>query len=178
MLGGSIKMRWKIALAALLPLGGLLATPALAQSNTASATTNGSTTIAAPITLTENSPLQFGVVVRPTSNSNIVTLGTSSCAPALTGSGNAALLNSTSGCATYTTGGEDGLAFDITTDSSFDMTRSGGTETITVTLAKSATSGVIGDTSADFKVGGSFTIDSTAVAGTYSGSFTTTVTYQ
>lgn len=54
MLGGSIKMRWKIALAALLPLGGLLATPALAQSNTASATTNGSTTIAAPITLTEN----------------------------------------------------------------------------------------------------------------------------
>lgn len=171
-------MRSMTALAALLPLGGLLATPALAQSNTASVTTNGSTTIAAPITLAENSPLQFGVVVRPTSNSNTVTLSTSTCTPALTGAGNAALLSSTSGCATYSTGGENGLAFNIATDSSFAMTRSGGTETITVTLAKSAASGIIGDTSANFKVGGSFTIDSTTVAGTYSGSFTTTVTYQ
>lgn len=155
-----------------------LSTPAFAQSNTASATTNGSTTIAAPITLTENSALQFGVVVRPTSGSNTVTLGTATCTPSLSGGGNAALLTGTSGCATYTTGGENGLAFNIATDTTFNMTRSGGTETITVTLSKSASSGTIGQSSANFKVGGAFNIDNSTVAGAYSGSFTTTVTYQ
>lgn len=171
-------MRFFYKLGLVLPLACTVAAPGFAQSNTASTSTEGSATIAAPITLTENSSLQFGIVVRPTSNSNTVTLSTSTCTPALTGSGNAALLSGTSGCATYSTGGEDSLAFDIVTDSTFDMTRSGGTETITVTLSKSASSGVIGDASADFKVGGSFSINNSTVPGAYSGSFTTTVTYQ
>lgn len=162
-----------VALAAL-----TISMPAFAQSNTASDSTNGTTTIAAPITLTENSALQFGVVVKPTSGSNTVTVDTSTCTPALGGGGNAALLAGTSGCATYSTGGESGLAFDISTDSTFDMTRSGGSETITVTLSQSASSGTIGQPSADFKVGGSFTVGTGTVAGSYSGSFTTTVTYQ
>jgi hypothetical protein len=156
----------------------LSATPALAQNNSAGTTTNGTATIAAPITLTENSSLRFGSVVRPTSNTNTLTLGTTTCAPALTGTGNAALLSSTSGCATYTVTGETGQAFNIVTDSNFAMTRSGGSETITVTLSKSAATGTVGQASAAFKVGGSFPIDTTTVAGAYSGSFNVTVTYQ
>jgi hypothetical protein len=122
--------------------------------------------------------LRFGSLVRPTSNSNTVTLGTDTCAPALTGSGNAALISSTSGCATYTVGGESGQSFDVATDSTFDMTRSGGSETITVTLAKSEATGTIGQASAAFKVGGSFAVDSTAVPGAYTGTFAVTATYQ
>ena len=152
--------------------------PAVAQSNTASESTDGTATIAAPITLTENSALQFGVIVKPTSGSNSVTVDTSTCTPALSGGGNAALLAGTSGCATYSAGGESGLAFDISTDSTFDMTRSGGSETITVTLSQSASSGTIGQSSEDFSVGGSFSVGTGTVAGSYSGSFTTTVTYQ
>lgn len=156
----------------------IYAAPALAQNNSASVSTTGSATIAAPITLTENSSLRFGSVVRPTANSNTVTLGTASCAPALTGTGNAALVSSSYGCATYSAGGESAQAFNIATDSTFDMTRSGGSETITVTLSKSASTGTIGQASADFKVGGSFGVSNTTVAGAYSGSFAVTATYQ
>jgi hypothetical protein len=155
-----------------------LATPAWAQNNTATVNTSGSTTIAAPITLTQNSTLRFGSLVRPTSSSNTVTVGTDTCSTALTGGGNAALISSTSGCATYTVGGESGQAFNVSTDSTFAMTRSGGSETITVTLAKSEATGTIGQASADFKVGGSFTVDTTTVAGAYTGTFAVTATYQ
>jgi hypothetical protein len=156
----------------------LVATPAAAQNSTASATTNGTATIAAPIALTENSSLRFGSLVRPTTSSNTVTLGTGSCATALTGAGNAALISSTSGCATYTATGESGQAFNIATDPTFALTRSGGSETITVTLSKSAATGTIGGATAAFKVGGSFPVDTSTVAGAYSGTFNVTATYQ
>lgn len=155
-----------------------VASPAFAQNNSDTKSTTGSATIAAPITLTENTTLRFGSLVRPSSGSNTVTLGTATCAPALTGGGNAALIASTKGCATYSVTGESGQAFNIATDTTFDMTRSGGSETITVTLNKSATSGTIGQASADFKVGGSFGVGTTTVAGAYSGQFNVTVTYQ
>jgi len=155
-----------------------IAGPAAAQNSSASTSTNGSATIAAPISLTENTALRFGSLVRPTSNTNTVTLGTASCTPSLTGTGNAALLSSTSGCATYTVTGESGQAFNVASDATFDMTRSGGSETITVTLSKSASTGTVGQASAAFKVGGSFPVSTTTVTGAYSGSFNVTVTYQ
>lgn len=170
-------MNWKKSFIAL-AMAGSLATPALAQNNSATVNTSGSTTIAAPITLTQNSTLRFGSLVRPTADSNTVTLATATCAPALTGSGNAALISSTAGCATYTVGGESGQSFNVATDDTFDMTRSGGSETITVTLAKSEATGTIGQASADFKVGGSFAVDSTTVPGAYTGTFAVTATYQ
>jgi spore coat protein U-like protein len=171
-------MNWLIKSGTAFAVLSALAAPAWAQNNSASVTTTGSTTIAAPITLTQNSTLRFGSLVRPTSNSNVVTVDTLNCATALRGSGNASLISSTSGCATYTVGGESGQAFNVATDPTFDMSRSGGSEKITVTLSKSASTGTIGQTSADFKVGGSFPVDSTTVAGAYSGSFTVTATYQ
>jgi len=177
LLGGFIVKVYRV-LAPLAAAATFMSAPASAQNNSASTSTAGSATIAAPISLTENSTLRFGSLVRPTSNSNTVTLATASCAPALTGTGNAALLSSTSGCATYSVTGENAQAFNIVTDPTFDMTRSGGTETITVTLSKSASTGTIGQASAAFKVGGSFPLATTTVAGAYSGSFSVTVTYQ
>lgn len=156
-----------------------VASAAAAQSNTDTKSTTGSVTIQQPISLTKNTDLAFGTLVRPSSGTNTVTLGTATCAPALSGAGNAYLVTgSTYGCATYTVTGEDALGFDVSGDSSFDMTRSGGSETITVTLAPSEASGIIGQASADFKVGGQFDVDSSTVAGAYSGTFNVTVTYQ
>ena len=166
----------KAALAAMLVM--CAASPAIAQSSdTASATTNGSTTIVAPITITENTPLVFGSVVRPTSGANTVTLDPITCSTAVSGAGNAALLSSGAGCATYTAGGEDGLAFNISTDPTFSMSRAGG-GSLTVTLNSSAATGTIGAADEDFSVGGSFDVDDATLAGAYSGSFSVTVTYQ
>lgn len=153
-------------------------TPAFAQNNSATKQTAGSATIAAPIALTENSTLRFGSLVRPSSGSNTVTVGTGTCASALTGLGNAALIASTSGCATYSVSGENNQAFNIATDTTFDLTRSGGSDIITVTLSKSAATGTIGQASSDFKVGGSFGVTTTTVPGAYNGQFNVTVTYQ
>jgi hypothetical protein len=47
-----------------------------------------------------------------------------------------------------------------------------------VKLAKSEATWTIGKASADFKVGGSFTVDTTTVAGAYTGTFAVTATYQ
>lgn len=166
-------------LAAAVGLAAVGASPAAAQNSSASVTTNGSATIAAPISLTENSSLRFGSLVRPTTGTNSVVLDTATCAPALSGGGDAALISSTAGCATYTATGETGQAFNISTGATtFDMTRAGGSDTITVTLSKSAATGTIGQASKDFKVGGSFPVSATTVAGAYSGTFSVTVTYQ
>lgn len=154
------------------------ATPALAQNNTDSEPTIGSATIAAPITLTENTALRFGSLVRPTTGTSTVTLSPSACTVALSGGGNAALIASTRGCATYSVSGESGQVFDITPDATLTMTRSGGSETIVVTLTASASTGTIGQASAIFNVGGNFDIDNTTVTGAYSGEFNVVVTYQ
>jgi hypothetical protein len=62
------------------------------------------------------------------------------------------------------------------------MTRSGGSETLAVTLTPSGTSGTLSGSagsagSATFTVGGAFTVASTTVLGNYTGSFNTTVAY-
>ncbi|HWH22207.1 MAG TPA: DUF4402 domain-containing protein, partial [Allosphingosinicella sp.] len=155
---------------------GLVAAPALAQ-NTATDSTQGTATIAAPIAIAENSALAFGPVTKPSSGGSTVTINSNdNCNRSVTG--NAVLIAGSSGCATYTVTGEAGQAFNIATDTSFTMTRSGGSETLTVTLNKSASTGTIGQASAAFKVGGSFPIDENTIAGAYAGSFNVTVTYQ
>lgn len=177
-LGGlHMKILFKAVLAASVVAAS--AAPVMAQnSDSASVTTNGSTTIVAPITITQRSPLIFGSVVRPTSGITTVTLSPTTCSVALTGAGNGAVLSSSSpACAAYTAGGESGLAFNITTDPTLTMSRSGG-GSLTVNLSSSATTGTIGATDEDFSVGGSFDVDNTTLAGAYSGSFSVTVTYQ
>ena len=158
-----------------------LATPALAQ-NSATQSTTGSVKIIQPLSLAKDTDLAFGSVVKPNSGSNTVAIDASNGARDLTGGGDAALAPSTSGRATYTVTGEGGQTFSISTPASFDMTRQGGSETLTVALTKSAATGTISGSlgasgTATFGVGGSFSVASTTATGSYSGAFDVTVAY-
>lgn len=162
-----------------------MASMAHAQAS-ASQTASGSATIFRPITLAKNSDLRFGTIVRPASGSDTVTIAANGSRSLSTN--NAVALTSGShvapGAATYTVSGEGGQAFSISTPATFNMTRSGGSETITITLAASATSGTLTGTlgaassgTASFSIGGSMPVSTTTVSGAYSGSFITTVAY-
>ena len=169
----------KIALAAVAL--SVIAAPALAQTSATQSTT-ASATIVQPITLTKNSDLAFGSVVKPTSGTNTVTINETTGARTKTGAGDAALATSTTSRAAFSVGGEGGQTFSITVPSTATMTRSGGSETLTVNLVKTGTSGTLSGSigsagTASFGVGGNFDVDSTTVSGAYSGSFNTTVAY-
>jgi hypothetical protein len=154
---------------------------ASAQSSATQSTT-GTGTILQPISLTKDSDLAFGLIVRPSSGTNTVTINQTTGARALSGGGNAALVTSTTSRATYTVGGEGASTFSITVPANFNMTRSGGSETLAVTLTPTATSGTLSGSAgasgtATFGVGGAFPLDNTTVTGAYSGTFNTTVAY-
>ena len=158
-----------------------LATPALAQ-NSASQSTTGSVRIIQPIQLAKSTDLAFGSVVKPNSGTNTVAIDATSGSRALTGGGDAALAPSTSGRATYTVTGEGGQTFSISTPTTFDMQRQGGSETITVTLTQSAATGTLTGSlgnsgTATFGVGGSFPVAASTASGSYTGSFDVTVAY-
>jgi hypothetical protein len=172
-------MTRSIKLLASAALIGLLSAPALAQ-DTASQSTTGSGRIIQPITLTKNSDLSFGTVVRPTTGTNTITIDATTGAISKTGAGDAALAASTSGRATYSVGGEGAQTFAISTPATFNMTS--GANSLTVTLASSSATGTISGSlgsagTATFGVGGSFPVSNTQASGNYTGTFTTTVTY-
>ena len=163
-----------------------VASSAHAQAS-ASQTTNASATIFRPITLTKNTDLKFGTIVRPATGSDTVVIAAADGTRTLS-SGNAVALTSgihtAPGRASFTVAGEGGQAFSISVPPSFTMTRAGGAETLTIALAATGTSGTLtgalGDASsgsASFGVGGSMPITSSTASGAYSGSFVTTVAY-
>ncbi|WP_334161931.1 DUF4402 domain-containing protein [Phenylobacterium sp.] len=164
--------------------GAALATAAGAQASS-SQVTNSSATIFQPIQLAKNTDLSFGTIVRPTSGSGTVTI--SSADGERTYTGGVALLNSgpnaPSGRATYTVTGEGGQSMNVNIPASFSMTRTGGSETITVTLAMSVTnpqllSGTLGNTgNLTFGVGGSIPVADSTHSGAYTGTFNVVVAY-
>lgn len=156
-----------------------LASPAFAQSSATQSTT-ATTRIISPITLTKNSDLAFGTIVKPSSGTNTVTIDASTGARTKTGAGDAALATSTTGRAAYTVGGEGGQGFSITVPATVDM--SNGSDNLTVTLTKTAATGSLSGTlgsagTATFGVGGSFDVASTTPSGNYTASFDVTVAY-
>ena len=158
-----------------------IAAPAMAQTSATQSTTSSATVIA-PISLAKNSDLAFGTVVKPTSGSNSVLVNAGSGSRTLTGAGDAALVTSTTSRAAYTVSGEGGQTFSITAPASFDMTRSGGSEVLTVTVTKTGTSGTLSGSigsagTASVGVGGSFGVSSSTVSGAYSGTFDVTTAY-
>jgi hypothetical protein len=171
-------LRWVIGATAL-----ATAQTASAQPNTAAASVNGTATVVQPITLLKGTDLAFGALVRPTLGSNVVTIDSSSGQRSISGAGDGALAPSqTSSRATYAVGGEGGAAFSITVPSSFTMTRTGGGETLPVTLSASTLSGALSGSvgaagSANFSVGGSLPMSSATVSGDYTGTFNVTVGY-
>jgi hypothetical protein len=158
-----------------------IAAPAMAQSSATQSTT-ASATIVQPITLTKNSDLAFGTVVKPTSGTNTITIDETTGGRTKTGAGDAALATSSPTRAAFSVGGEGGQTFSITVPSTATMTRSGGSETLTANLVKTAATGTISGSigsagTATFGVGGNYDVSSTTVSGAYSGSFNTTFDY-
>lgn len=150
----------------------------------ASAATNSTGTIFQPILLAKNSDLSFGTVVRPISGTGTVTIDATTGNRTLNGQG--ALLNSgpnaTAARATYTVTGEGGQTFAITVPATFNMTRSGGSDTLQVTLTPTATSGTLSGAlgatgTSTFGVGGAIPISNTTASGAYSGTFNVIVNY-
>jgi hypothetical protein len=161
----------------------LAAAHAAQAQSPASATATGAATVIQPIALVKNTDLAFGSLVRPSLGSNTVTIDPTSGARTISGTGDASLAaNQTVSRATYSVAGEGGSTFSVTVPSSFTMTRSGGSETLPVSLNATALagalSGSIGSTgSANFSIGGSLPLSSTTVAGDYVGTFDVTVGY-
>ena len=150
--------------------------------NSATQSTTGTGTILQPITLTKDSDLAFGSIVRPSSGSNTVTINQTTGTRTLSGGGNGALVTSTTSRATFTVDGEGASTFSITVPANFNMTRVSGSETLAVTLTATGASGTLSGSagsagSATFGVGGAFPLDNTTVTGAYTGTFNTTVAY-
>lgn len=171
-------------------IGALVAASAASAASLAHAqasanqSTTATVTIFRPITLTKNTDLSFGTVVRPASGSGTVTISEVDGSRSLTGSG--ALLstgpNAAAGRATYTVSGEGGQTFSISVPANFNMVRTGGSETITVILTPSATTGLLDNAlgsagTAAFGVGGQIPVSDNTASGAYTGAFTTTVAY-
>ncbi|MCA3256143.1 MAG: DUF4402 domain-containing protein [Alphaproteobacteria bacterium] len=170
--------RFTLRALAVLALAAGLATPAMAQSS-ATASASATTRIITPITLTKTADLAFGNVVRPSTGSGTVTIGSGADTIAVTGTGAAAASGTTSR-AKFTVGGEGGQTFSITVPASVTMT-SGGNNLV-VTLSSAAATGTISGSlgtpgTATVNVGGSFPITNTTVSGNYTGNFNVTVAY-
>lgn len=156
------------------------AAPAFAQAS-ANVSTNGSATIFQPIAITKTADLTFGTIVRPLAGSGVVTINAST--GARTVDPGVGQLGSGFHQATYSVTGEGGQAFNIGIPTGFVMTRTGGSETLTVNLASSVASGTLSSSlgsqgTQTFGVGGTLTVANTTASGAYTGSFTVTVNYQ
>lgn len=155
------------------------AAPALAQSS-ATATANGSTTIIRPITLTKNTDLAFGRIVRPTTGTGTVAIANT--ADTVTAGSGAVAIASTTSRAQFTIDGEGAQAISVSVPAT--MTLNGpSASTISVALsgdlgATSTLSGTSGNAgNQTLFVGGSFNLPSTQTTGAYSGTFNVTVAY-
>lgn len=159
-------------------------TAAYAQSSD-SETTQASVTIFRPISLTKHTDLAFGTVVRPATGQGTVIVATDGQRSVSGGVvGLTVGPSATFQAATFTVAGEGGQTFAITVNNSMIMTRNQGSETITVTLQRSAVSGLLsgslgdaGNGTASFSVGGQIAVASNTASGSYSGTFNVQVEY-
>jgi hypothetical protein len=172
-----MKLISKTAIAMLMVSG--LASPAFAQSS-GSVTTTGTTTIIQPVTISQDNALAFGTLVRPTSGSSTVSIGTGADTVSTTGS--AVVLRGTTSRARYTITGEGGETVSVAMPATFNLTKSGA-PALAVTLTRNPTgnltlSNALGSTgTASLDIGGSFAISDTTPTGAYSGTFTVSVAY-
>lgn len=148
-----------------------LSTPA-AAANTAQA--NATVNIVSPLTLTNNSALDFGTIVGPFNGQTvrIDTTGARNCG-GLTCSG------TTVSAANFTvSAGTPNQNLKLTVDPSVTMTS--GANSLSVNLTTDLPSGLVTDASggATFGIGGSLVIPAATPDGVYSGQFNVQVDYQ
>ncbi|NML96171.1 DUF4402 domain-containing protein [Novosphingobium olei] len=158
------------AVALVLPFGAAQAAPA----NTSSASGSATATVVAPIVLTHttSAALNFGKFTSGTTSGTIAV----SAAGAATASGDVTLLpGSASSADSFAVAGEAGRAFSIATTNG---SVTNGAASMTFTTSPSSVSGTLGSGgTATFTVGGTLSVPASATAGSYSGSYSATVTY-
>jgi len=163
------------------------AATAFAAGNTSATTANVTTTIIRPISVTKNTDLHFGTIVRPSAGVGTVGL-TAANVPTVTGTGAILLPSSTTSPANFTVSGEGAQAFTLVIDSTVTMTNtaaSGGTLVVTTVNDAACTTscslpGALGDVANDTKVvnvAGSFPLTSLTNTGAYAGTMNISVTY-
>jgi hypothetical protein len=163
------------------------AASAFAAGNTSSTTANVTTTIIRPISVSKNTDLKFGTIVRPGSGPGTMALTTANV-PTVTGTGAILLPSSTTSPANFTVSGEGAQAFTLVIDSTVTLTNtaaSGGTLTVTTVNDAGCTTscalpGALGDVANDTKiinVAGSFPFTSLTNTGAYAGTMNISVTY-
>ncbi|KUR71581.1 hypothetical protein AQZ52_08135 [Novosphingobium fuchskuhlense] len=161
----------KIVLASAIAL--LSATPAFAApGNTSSANGAASATIVQPIVLTHvsSAALAFGTITTGAGGSVVITAAGST---SYTGE-----VTSVPGVApsadAFTVAGDSNRSYAITTGSG---SVTSGSNSIAFTTAPSASNATLSGGAGSFTVGGTLTLTGTEVAGSYTGSYPATVTY-
>jgi hypothetical protein len=150
-----------------------LSTPALAA-NTASA--NATVNIVSPLTLTNNTGLNFGTVVGPFAGEvvHVDTAGVRTCPGTLTCSGNASV-----SAASFSLTGTAGQAVVLTIPNSVTLNGSvSGSLSVDLSGDKPADPTLDASGDASFSVGGKLTIPAGTVDGVYSNTFDVTANYQ
>ena len=145
------------------------------ESTTAEGTAKAKIVAAASITHPQGAALDFGAVFRNASGGS-VTL-TAAASPQRT------LSNVTAAAGSFTADHfqmsdlDVGTTYSLSVPASFDITRSGGSETMSVAPALSESSFQATAATKEIYVGGVLTVGANQVAGEYSGNYTVTVTY-
>lgn len=148
---------------------------ASAASAATSATANASAEVLSTLTLTANSALNFGQIAANTGGTVTVNAdSTASSTGTLVSTG-------TRAPAGFTVTGTPNANVVLTLPSAATLTRSGGTETMSIAGFNSNPVGAFqlgGTGSANFSVGGTLSVASGQLAGVYNGTFSVSVEYQ
>ncbi len=158
-------------------LAAAVAVPAAAApGDTATANGTAVAEIVAPISIVHDTDaaLDFGTMVSDTGTAGTVTV---TAAGGATANGGPKLLTgSTSSADSFTVSGDAGRTFDIVTGNG---TVTSGANSMSFTTSPSAATGTLNATSGDasFTVGGVLSVAANQAAGSYTGSYTATATY-
>lgn len=166
-------MNGSLPLCAAALLGGLAATPALAQTTNS---VSGSITVVQPVLeVTKNNDLSFGAVMRPTSGSGTISIDANTGNVSVS---NLAQVGNSATRASFSIVGQANANIQVTYPGSLTLTRTGGTETLNINITSTMGGGQINSSgSATFYLGGQATLQSTTPAGSYTAAFNVTVAY-
>lgn len=155
-------------------LVGAISTPALAQST---GTGNVSATIVAPITVTETTPLNFGLVAASAAAGTVTIVAASGETGASAG-GATLLSGATDVVGVFTFNGAAGTTYDVTIPGSTDITITDGTNNMDVHLTLGGTTtGIAGGANEVVYVGGTLDVGVNQPAGAYAGTYTIQAQY-
>lgn len=145
--------------------------------NTATESASATATIHQHLSLAKNVDLAFGGIITDTDGGTVLIPATLAGTPAYAGL--PAQLSTTTTASKFTASGQDGAKFAITLPASIDITS--GTKTMVVNnfVSSAGVTGaqLIGGTN-EFYVGATLEVGAGQEAGTYTGTFSVTVTYE